>query len=150
MTKVAIGCDHGGIVLKDAVVSVLTDLGAEIVDFGTMTDQSVDYPEFGLKVAEAVAEGKVDCGVVMCGTGIGISISANKVPGVRCALVTNEFMATATKNHNNSNVLALGGRVTTPEDAKALVKAWYTAEYEGGRHQRRLDMITAIEKKYNK
>ena len=150
MTKVAIGCDHGGIVLKDAVVSVLTDLGAEIVDFGTMTDQSVDYPEFGLKVAEAVAEGKVDCGVVMCGTGIGISISANKVPGVRCALVTNEFMATATKNHNNSNVLALGGRVTTPEDAKALVKAWYTAEYEGGRHQRRLDMITAIEKKYSK
>lgn len=150
MTKVAIGCDHGGIVLKDAVVSVLTDLGAEIVDFGTMTDQSVDYPEFGLKVAEAVAEGKCDCGVVMCGTGIGISISANKVPGVRCALVTNEFMATATKNHNNSNVLALGGRVTTPEDAKALVKAWYTAEYEGGRHQRRLDMITAIEEKYLK
>ena len=150
MTKVAIGCDHGGIVLKDAVVSVLTDLGAEIVDFGTTTDQSVDYPEFGLKVAEAVAEGKVDCGVVMCGTGIGISISANKVPGVRCALVTNEFMATATKNHNNSNVLALGGRVTTPEDAKALVKAWYTAEYEGGRHQRRLDMITAIEEKYSK
>ena len=150
MTKVAIGCDHGGIVLKDAVVSVLTDLGAEIVDFGTMTDQSVDYPEFGLKVAEAVAEGKCDCGVVMCGTGIGISISANKVPGVRCALVTNEFMATATKNHNNSNVLALGGRVTTPEDAKALVKAWYTAEYEGGRHQRRLDMITDIEKKYSK
>ena len=150
MTKVAIGCDHGGIVLKDAVVSVLTDLGAEIVDFGTMTDQSVDYPEYGLKVAEAVAEGKCDCGVVMCGTGIGISISANKVPGVRCALVTNEFMATATKNHNNSNVLALGGRVTTPEDAKALVKAWYTAEYEGGRHQRRLDMITDIEKKYSK
>ncbi len=150
MTKVAIGCDHGGIVLKDAVVSVLTDLGAEIVDFGTMTDQSVDYPEFGLKVAEAVAEGKCDCGVVMCGTGIGISISANKVPGVRCALVTNEFMATATKNHNNSNVLALGGRVTTPEDAKAIVKAWYTAEYEGGRHQRRIDMITAIEEKYSK
>ena len=150
MTKVAIGCDHGGIVLKDAVVSALTDLGAEIVDFGTMTDQSVDYPEYGLKVAEAVAEGKCDCGVVMCGTGIGISISANKVPGVRCALVTNEFMATATKNHNNSNVIALGGRVTTPEDAKALVKAWYTAEYEGGRHQRRLDMITDIEKKYSK
>lgn len=150
MTKVAIGCDHGGIVLKDAVVSVLTDLGAEIVDFGTTTDQSVDYPEFGLKVAEAVAEGKVDCGVVMCGTGIGISISANKVPGVRCALVTNEFMATATKNHNNANVLALGGRVLTPDEAKALVKAWYTAEYEGGRHQNRLDMITAIEKKYMK
>ncbi|MBO5983184.1 MAG: ribose 5-phosphate isomerase B [Clostridia bacterium] len=150
MTKVAIGCDHGGIVLKDAVVSVLTELGAEIVDFGTMTEQSVDYPEYGLKVAEAVSEGGCNLGVVMCGTGIGISISANKVPGVRCALVTNEFMATATKNHNNANVLALGGRVLTPDEAKALVKAWYTAEYEGGRHQKRLDMITAIEKKYMK
>ena len=150
MTKVAIGCDHGGIVLKDAVISVLTELGAEIVDFGTTSNQSVDYPEYGLKVAEVVSEGRCDLGVVMCGTGIGISISANKVPGVRCALVTNEFMATATKNHNNANVLALGGRVLTPEDAKTLVKAWYTAEYEGGRHQRRLDMITAIEKKYMK
>ena len=150
MSKVAIGCDHGGIVLKDAVVSVLTDLGAEIVDFGTMDDTSVDYPEYGLKVAEAVAEGKCDLGVVMCGTGIGISISCNKVPGIRCALVTNEFMATATKNHNNSNIISLGGRVLSPDEAKAIVKAWYTAEYEGGRHQRRLDMIQDIERKYNK
>lgn len=150
MSKVAIGCDHGGIVLKDAVVSVLTDLGAEIVDFGTMDDTSVDYPEYGLKVAEAVAEGKCDLGVVMCGTGIGISISCNKVPGIRCALVTNEFMATATKNHNNANIISLGGRVLSPDEAKAIVKAWYTAEYEGGRHQRRLDMIGDIERKYNK
>jgi len=150
MSKVAIGCDHGGIVLKDAVVSVLTDLGAEIVDFGTMDDTSVDYPEYGLKVAEAVAEGKCDLGVVMCGTGIGISISCNKVPGIRCALVTNEFMATATKNHNNANIISLGGRVLSPDEAKAIVKAWYTAEYEGGRHQRRLDMIADIERKYNK
>lgn len=150
MSKVAIGCDHGGIVLKDAVVSVLTDLGAEIVDFGTMDDTSVDYPEYGLKVAEAVAEGKCDLGVVMCGTGIGISISCNKVPGIRCALVTNEFMATATKNHNNANIISLGGRVISPDEAKAIVKAWYTAEYEGGRHQRRLDMIQDIERKYSK
>ena len=150
MSKVAIGCDHGGIVLKDAVVSVLTDLGAEIVDFGTMDDTSVDYPEYGLKVAEAVAEGKCDLGVVMCGTGIGISISCNKVPGIRCALVTNEFMATATKNHNNANIISLGGRVLSPDEAKAIVKAWYTAEYEGGRHQRRLDMIQDIERKYSK
>ena len=150
MTKVAIGCDHGGIVLKDAVISTLTDLGAEVVDFGTMTNDSVDYPEYGLKVAEAVAEGKCDLGVVMCGTGIGISISANKVPGVRCALVTNEFMATATKSHNNANMIALGGRVLSPEEAKAIVKAWYSAEYEGGRHQRRLEMISDIERKYNK
>ena len=150
MTKVAIGCDHGGIILKDAVVSTLKDLGVEIVDFGTMSDESVDYPEYGLKVAEAVAEGRCDLGIVMCGTGIGISISANKVPGIRCALATNEFMAKATKNHNNSNILALGGRVVSPEEASAIVRAWYTAEYEGGRHQRRIDMITAIEKKYNK
>ncbi len=150
MTKVAIGCDHGGIVLKGAVVSTLKDLGAEIVDFGTMSEESVDYPEYGLKVAEAVAEGKCDLGIVMCGTGIGISISANKVSGIRCALATNEFMAKATKNHNNSNILALGGRVVSPEEASAIVKAWYTAEYEGGRHQRRIDMITAIEKKYMK
>ena len=150
MAKVAIGCDHGGIVLKDAVTSTLVELGAEVVDFGTMSEDSVDYPEYGLKVAEAVADGECDCGIVMCGTGIGISISCNKVPGIRCALATNEFMAKATKNHNNSNVLALGGRVTSPEDASAIVKAWFTAEYEGGRHQRRVDMITAIEKKYMK
>jgi ribose 5-phosphate isomerase B len=150
MSKVAIGCDHGGIVLKDAVVSTLTDLGAEVVDFGTMSDQSVDYPEYGLKVAEAVTEGKCDLGVVMCGTGIGISISANKVPGVRCAVVTNTYMAQLTKNHNNANMISLGGRVITPEEAKEIVTAWYTAEYEGGRHQRRLDMITDIERKYSK
>ena len=86
----------------------------------------------------------------MCGTGIGISISANKVPGIRCAVVTNTYMAKLTKNHNNANIIALGGRVITPDEAKDIVTAWYTAEYEGGRHQRRLDMITDIEKKYSK
>jgi ribose 5-phosphate isomerase B len=150
MAKVAIGCDHGGIVLKDAVVSTLTSLGAEVVDFGTNSTESVDYPTYGLKVAEAVASGQVDSGVIMCGTGIGISISANKVPGVRCAVVTNTYMAQLTKNHNNANMISLGGRVITPEEAKEIVTAWYTAEYEGGRHQRRLDMITDIERKYSK
>ncbi len=150
MTKVAIGCDHGGIVLKDTVKDTLKSLGAEVVDFGTNSMDSVDYPTYGLKVAEAVASGEADCGVVMCGTGIGISISANKVPGIRCAVVTNTYMAQLTKNHNNANVISLGGRVISPEEAKDIVTAWYTAEFEGARHQRRLDMITDIERKYNK
>ena len=148
--KIAIGCDHGGIVLKDAVTSTLEALGAEVVDLGTNSTDSVDYPTYGLKVAETVASGQCDAGVIMCGTGIGISISANKVPGIRCAVVTNTYMAQLTKNHNNANIISLGGRVITPEEAKNIVTAWYTAEYEGGRHQRRLDMITDIEKKYSK
>ena len=148
--KIAIGCDHGGIVLKDAVTRTLEALGAEVVDLGTNSTDSVDYPTYGLKVAETVASGQCDAGVIMCGTGIGISISANKVPGIRCAVVTNTYMAKLTKNHNNANIISLGGRVITPEEAKDIVTAWYTAEYEGGRHQRRLDMITDIEKKYSK
>ena len=148
--KIAIGCDHGGIVLKDAVTSTLEALGAEVVDLGTNSTDSVDYPTYGLKVAETVASGQCDAGIIMCGTGIGISISANKVPGIRCAVVTNTYMAQLTKNHNNANIISLGGRVITPDEAKDIVTAWYTAEYEGGRHQRRLDMITDIEKKYSK
>ncbi len=150
MKKIAIGCDHGGIVLKESVIATLESLGAEVVDLGTYNTDSVDYPTYGLKVAEAVASGECDAGVLMCGTGIGISISANKVPGIRAAVVTNTYMAQLTKNHNNANIIALGGRVITPEEAKDIVTAWYTAEYEGGRHQRRLDMITDIEKKYSK
>ncbi len=148
--KIAIGCDHGGIVLKPAVIKALTELGAEVVDLGTYDESSVDYPVYGLKVAEAVASGDCDAGVLMCGTGIGISISANKVKGIRAAVVTNEFMAEMTKRHNNANIIALGGRVVTPEQAESIVKAWFTAEYEGGRHQRRLDMIADIEGKYFK
>lgn len=145
MTKVAIGCDHGGYVLKQSVMDTLCELGAEVVDFGCNSTESVDYPEYGQKVAKAVASGECDLGVVMCGTGIGISISANKVKGIRCAVVTNTFMAEATKKHNNANIIALGGRVISPDEAKEIVKAWYTAEFEGGRHQRRIDMITSIE-----
>ena len=143
--KVAVGCDHGGFVLKDAVISTLEELGAQVVDMGTYSTESVDYPVYGKKVAEAVANGECDLGVVMCGTGIGISIAANKVKGIRAAVVTDEFMAEMTRRHNNANIIALGGRVITPEKAKSLVKAWYTAEFEGGRHQKRIDMITQIE-----
>lgn len=143
--KVAVGCDHGGFLLKDAVISTLEELGAQVVDFGTYSTESVDYPVYGKKVADAVASGECDLGVVMCGTGIGISIAANKVKGIRAAVVTNEFMAEMTRRHNNANVIALGGRVINPEEAKVLVKAWYTAQFEGGRHQKRIDMITEIE-----
>ena len=143
--KVAVGCDHGGFVLKDAVISTLEELGAQVVDMGTYSTESVDYPVYGKKVADAVANGECDLGVVMCGTGIGISIAANKVKGILAAVVTDEFMAEMTRRHNNANIIALGGRVITPEKAKSLVKAWYTAEFEGGRHQKRIDMITQIE-----
>lgn len=143
--KVAVGCDHGGFVLKDAVISTLEELGAQVVDMGTYSTESVDYPVYGKKVADAVANGECDLGVVMCGTGIGISIAANKVKGIRAAVVTDEFMAEMTRRHNNANIIALGGRVITLEKAKSLVKAWYTAEFEGGRHQKRIDMITQIE-----
>ncbi len=146
MTKVAVGADHGGYVLKNRVISTLKDLGAEVVDFGCDSAEiSVDYPEYGLKVANAVASGKCDVGVIMCGTGIGISIAANKVKGIRAAVVTNTYMAKLTKNHNNANIIALGGRVISEDEAEAIVRAWYTAEYEGGRHQRRLDMISRAE-----
>ena len=144
--KVAIGCDHGGFALKARVVKTLEDLGAQVVDMGTFdADVSVDYPEYGYKVGKAVASGACDLGVVMCGTGIGISIAANKVKGVRAAVVTNTYMAKLTKNHNNANVIALGGRVISEDEAEDIVRTWYTAEYEGGRHQRRLDIISKIE-----
>lgn len=143
--KIAVGCDHGGIVLKEAVLAELKELGAEVLDLGCYTTDSVNYPEYGLKVAMAIKNKEADAGVIMCGTGIGISISANKVKGIRAAVVTNTYMAQLTKEHNNANIIALGGRVITPEEAKEIVKAWFTAEYQGGRHQIRLDMIAKIE-----
>ena len=148
--KIAIGCDHGGIVLKPAVIKALTELGAEVVDLGTYDESSVDYPVYGLKVAEAVASGDCDAGVLMCGTGIGISISANKVKGIRAAVVTNEFMAEMTKRHNNANIIALGGRVVSPELAVKMVSAWLDTPFGGGRHAGRVAKITAIEDEYFK
>ena len=148
--KIAIGCDHGGIVLKPAIIACLEKRGIEYVDYGTYTEESVDYPDFAQKVAEAVAGGVVDKGILLCGTGIGIGIAANKVPGIRCALLSKEFSAKACKEHNNANIVSMGGRVTTPEDAVSYLEAWLDAEYQGGRHQRRLDKITAIEQKYSK
>lgn len=145
---IIIGSDHGGLNLKSALKSYLGRRGFTVSDAGTDTDSSVDYPDFGLKVAEQVAGGAADLGILICGTGIGMSIAANKVPGIRAALVTDAFMARMAKEHNNANVLVLGGRVLDEQKACDLVGSWLDATFEGGRHQGRLDKITEIEKKY--
>ena len=145
--KIAIGSDHGGFELKQALIPFLQGRDIEVADAGTYTTDSVDYPEFAEAVALLVVHGEADAGIVICGTGIGISIAANKVPGIRAALVTTPQMAELAKQHNNANILALGGRILSVETAEACVTAWLDASYEGDRHQRRLDKIAAIEKK---
>lgn len=147
---ILIGSDHGGIALKTALSSYLKRRGLEVSDLGTDSDASVDYPDFGQKVAEAVIAGKAEFGILICGTGIGMSITANKIPGIRAALVTDVFMARMAKEHNNANILVLGGRVLDEQKACDLVGAWLDATFEGGRHQLRLDKITAVEKKYSR
>ncbi|KAA5807514.1 ribose 5-phosphate isomerase B [Thermoanaerobacterium thermosaccharolyticum] len=147
---IAIGSDHGGYELKEAIKKHLDEKGIEYKDFGTFSEESVDYPDFALKVAEAVASGEFDKGILLCGTGVGISIAANKVPGIRAANVSDAFSARYSKEHNNANVLCMGGRVVGPGLAAILVDEWLNAEFQGGRHQKRLDKITEIEKKYSK
>ena len=134
--KVAVGCDHAGFPLKETVIAALRKLGAEVVDFGTHSLESVDYPDFGERVGRAVASGEVDRGVVICGTGIGVSIAANKVPGVRAALCHDVYSARMSRAHNDANVLAMGARVIGPGLAEAIVEAWLTTSFEGGRHAR--------------
>lgn len=139
--KLALASDHGGFKLKEAVKAHLEKREIEVLDLGTNSEESVDYPKFGQACGEAVAVGDADAGIVCCGTGIGISIAANKVKGVRCGLCTSVEMAQLTKKHNNANVLALGGRTTPEELAIKIVDAWLDTEFEGGRHQRRVDML---------
>ena len=143
--KIAVASDHGGYLLKETVKKHLEDRGIEVLDLGTHSEESVDYPVYGKLCGETVANGEADLGVVCCGTGIGISIAANKVKGIRCGLCTSVEMAHLTKQHNNANILALGGRTTQPELALAIVDEWLDTEFEGGRHQRRVDMIMKIE-----
>lgn len=145
---IVIGSDHGGLGLKTALKNYLGRRGYAVTDAGTNNDASVDYPDFGQKVAEMVVAGTAESGILICGTGIGMSIAANKVPGIRAALVTDVFMARMAKEHNNANVLVLGGRVLDEQKACDLVGAWLDASFEGGRHQGRLDKIADIEKKY--
>ena len=139
--KIVLGCDHGGLELKNEIIEHLRSKGIETEDLGCYTSESVDYPVYGKKVAHAVADGKADLGIVCCGTGIGISIAANKVKGIRCALPYSDFTAEMCRRHNNANMLAFGGRTTTPEDAKRYIDIFLANEYEGGRHQKRLDML---------
>ena len=140
-----IGSDHGGYELKMAVLELLRDRAVDCADFGTDGSASVDYPDFAAKVAAAVSSGEAELGILICGTGIGMSISANKFSGVRAALVHDEFTAQMAAEHNNANILAMGGRVLTPDQGKKLVEIWLDTKFEGGRHQNRLDKITAIE-----
>jgi len=138
---IALASDHGGFKLKEQIKQHLEDRGIQVKDLGTHTEESVDYPIFGEKCGHEVVSGVADLGIVVCGTGIGISIAANKVKGVRCGLCTSVEMAKLTKQHNNANILALGGRTTDPELAMEIVDTWLDTEFEGGRHQRRVDML---------
>ena len=148
--KIALGCDHGGLNLKNAIKKHLEENNYEVEDFGTYSTDSVDYPDYAKKAAMAVANGEADCGVLVCGTGIGIGISANKVKGIRCATVGDTFSARMTKAHNDANMIALGERVTGIGLGLDIVDAYLNSEFEGGRHQNRIDKITAIEEKYSK
>ena len=139
--KIAVASDHGGFALKEEVKKHLMERGIEVLDLGTYSEESVDYPVYGKACGEAVASGKADLGIVVCGTGIGISIAANKVKGIRCGLCTSVEMARLTKQHNNANILALGGRTTETGLAMEIVDTWLDTEFEGGRHQRRIDLL---------
>ena len=144
--KISIACDHGGFELKENLKKWLTENNYEVIDYGTNSLDSCDYPDFGRKAAEAVANKIVDKGIVICTTGIGMSIVANKVDGIRCALVSNTDAASLTRRHNDTNVLALGAKYTNFDLAKEITQVWLSTEFEGGRHQRRVDKIMEIEK----
>jgi len=144
--KIVLACDHGGFQLKEALKEHLTKSGYDISDIGVYNTDSVDYPDYGKRAAEMVALGQCDRGIIICGTGIGISIAANKVKGIRCALCTNEYMAKMSRLHNNSNMLALGERVLGKGIAMDIADAWLSAEFEGGRHELRVNKLMEIEK----
>lgn len=147
--KIALGTDHGGIRLKQDIINVIEKLGHEVVDVGCNCSDAVDYPDYALPVCEQVVKGEVDRGILVCGTGIGMSIAANKVPGIRCALVHDVFSAKATREHNDTNVLALGERVIGPGLACEIVKEWLVTEFsEEERHVNRVNKIKLIEERY--
>ena len=143
--KIAIGNDHAAVAMKKEIMAYLQELGHEVVNFGTDSNESCHYPEYGEKVGRAVAAGEADCGVLICGTGVGISIAANKVKGVRAAVCSDTATARLVKQHNNANIIAFGERIVGIELAKDIVKAYLEAEFMGGRHGIRVDMISEIE-----
>ncbi len=142
---IALANDHAGVALKEEIKKLLDERGLGYKDFGTNTTDSVDYPEFGAAAGRAVASGECELGIIICGTGIGISIAANKIKGVRAANCTNCFMAEMTRRHNDANILALGARVVGPGLALKIVETFLDTSFEGGRHQRRVDLISALE-----
>ncbi|MEK3991629.1 ribose 5-phosphate isomerase B [Robertmurraya sp. FSL R5-0851] len=146
--KIAIATDHVGIELKPIIIDYLNELGHEVVDFGPQSTERTDYPLYGKKVAVEVIEKRVDAGILICGTGVGISISANKVKGIRAVVCSEPYTAKLSKEHNNTNILAFGSRVIGSELAKMIVKAWLEAEFEGGRHANRVNMISEIEEEF--
>ena len=146
MNPIAIASDHAGRELKEDLKELLLELGREFFDMGTEDDKSVDYPDYGIPLARKVSQGEFETGILVCGTGVGMSILANKFNGVRAALVNEVFTARMAKEHNNANILVIGGRVTGKGLAREILKTWLTTEFAGGRHQRRLDKITDIEK----
>jgi len=143
--KIAIGCDHGGLEHKNAIAEHLKERGFDLTDFGIYENKSVDYPDIALPVAKSVASGENDLGILVCGTGIGMSLAANKVKGIRAAVCSDHFSAKYTRLHNNANILCLGGRVIGIGTALELVDLFVDTPFEGGRHQKRIDKITAIE-----
>ena len=145
--RIAIGNDHAATDLKFTIMEYVKELGHEVINFGTDGNDSCDYPEFGEKVGRAVVAGEADCGILICGTGVGISIAANKVKGVRAAVCSDCATARLVKEHNNANILAFGARIVGSELAKDMVKAYLEAEFGGERHQRRINMLHEIEKR---
>jgi len=143
--KVAIASDHGGITIRREIISLLEEMNIEYLDLGCECNTSVDYPDYAIPVAEMVVSGEVERGILICGTGIGMSISANKVKGIRCALVHDTFSAKATREHNNSNILSMGERVIGPGLARDITKIWLTTPFEGGRHANRVNKIKVYE-----
>lgn len=143
--KIAIGSDHVGLELKPIIIDYLNELGYEVDDFGPNSSERTDYPHYGKAVAMAVSQGKADSGILICGTGVGISITANKVKGIRAVVCSEPYSAKLSKEHNNTNILAFGSRVIGSELAKMIVKEWLEAEFEDGRHAKRIEMIAHLE-----
>jgi len=148
MLVIALGADHAGWQLKEALKAWLMENGHQILDFGAHSPESVDYPDYALQVAEAVASGKAERGLLVCGTGIGMAMTANKVPGIRAALCSDPFMARMSREHNDANILALGGRLMDRELGLEILQMWLGTEFAGGRHERRLGKIAQIERRF--
>ena len=146
--KIVIANDHAAVDLKNVVASYIEELGHEVINIGTDTKESCNYPEYGEKAARMVQQGQADCGVLICGTGVGISLAANKVKGIRCGVCSEATTARLIKQHNNANMIAFGARIVGDELAKDIVKAFLEAEFMGGRHQMRVDMISDIEERW--